>query len=291
MDFRRYSYLIAACGILALAVIIPLEFYFWFVAPKVEPLPGVQVLHPHFFGNPAVQLDKIRLKAVYVVPQGKTAWPDWKNIFEKALQDDAKFHALQFRNASQISFDIFSEPVFLENSAVYYDSNDTNGGNPRGLIAIAQELETRLLSPDGDLYSSEFVGKNPNEYTVLGILYEGVGAVGGTVYESGTSSSQKIIKSSKLPETIIANARIKDLNNLFLLNRKFLTDMPYNAYGSTLLYHEFAHTIGLPDAYDEHNAILSGDIMGGSRTEPISTTYIGDATLRMLGVLPEKYPR
>ena len=90
--------------------------------------------------------------------------------------------------------------------------------------------------------------KDRGDFTAIAVIYEGVGA-------SGTTGSM-------------------------ILSRAFLSDPQYADFASTLFYHEFGHTMGLPDQYDlETNQPFSADIMGGGRRRPLKYNYLDAALL------------
>lgn len=89
-------------------------------------------------------------------------------------------------------------------------------------------------------------------YRVFLILYEGVGASGS--------------------------------ENVALVSSAFLALPEYGAVATTILAHEFYHTLGIPDGYDLTTARAhSNDIMGEGRARPIEKTFISSETRARMG--------
>jgi len=152
---------------------------------------------------------------------------------------------------------------------------------------VGEEIERRVFREGGDLYDGTFAVSAAHEYPVMGIVYEGVGAAGGVIWESGLGSLEEVAKELQIPKEMIFQVGIEGTDGFFLLNRQFLTDFSYKPYGATLLYHEFAHTLGVPDRYDassQTDEAFSDDIMGGRRREPIEGNYLSAQLLKDLGV-------
>lgn len=266
----------------------------WFFASReeIEP-PLLTEPVPHFYKDPTRPIETIRLKLVYAVPKNKIAdlYADWRSRLEETLDEVVRFHHLQFRGLSKIVYDIFPEPVILENDNIFYDTERTDFGNPKALIAVSEEIEKRLFQSGGDLTREDFREAGEGEYPVLGLLYEGVGAAGGVIYESELESPREIAARLGIPESVVYVVRITSVDGFFILNRKFLSQAPERKRGSTLLYHEFAHTLGLPDEYDiESDVPSTNDIMGAGRKKSIEVTYLERDTLRELGVLRAEEP-
>ncbi len=281
------SYLWWALAVLAGAGLLPAALYFFLLSPRVAKLTPPFRPVAHFYENPKISLNQIRLKVFYVVPRNKTVLPDWQTPIQSALKDAVRFHTLEFQGSSVLNYDIFPEPVVLTEDNLAYDTTSTNRGNPYALLRISDELGRRAFRADGDLYTPNFLAGEPNEYQVLGIVYEGVGDAGSAIYESDLSSASEIAKQLGVPESAVAVVHLEKVNGFFLLNRDFLTNEKYRSYGATLMYHEFAHTLGLPDGYDVlTNAVWTSDIMGGGRYDPIGTAYLDQKSLHGLGILP-----
>lgn len=90
--------------------------------------------------------------------------------------------------------------------------------------------------------------------SIFVIVYEGVGASG----------------SSELKSSIIASGYfIQELEKTF---------------APSVFYHEFAHTLGIPDAYDHaKNIPFSNDIMGAGRNKPLKITYLSQEVKEKMG--------
>ena len=268
-----------------------LGLVFWFLLPQLflkEPTTVRSESKIHAFHNPDSNLEKIRIRAFYVVPQNKTAdaVSNWKEFLETSLAKAAEFHKIQFREKSALNYDIYPEPVILEKNNIFYDTKTTKYGNPKALIGIANELEKRVFRKDGDLYNENFSQRSASEYPVLGIIYEGVGAAGGVIYESELESTVEIAKKLGLPESVIYKVDVESADGFFILSRTFLTDAEYRFNGVTNFYHEFAHTFGLPDGYDLETGVSSTfDIMGEGRKKPIEIMYLDRKFTRALGLV------
>lgn len=256
-------------------------YYFYISSEKNGFVSDVDEIRPHLYGFPEVDISKTRIKAVYAVPKNKTdfVYADWKSVLEEALGKSKKFHGIQFRGKSALNYDVYPDPVFLLNEAPFYDSNETNFGNPRALINIGEEIEKRIFQEDGDLYSGEFSEFKTGEYSVLTILYEGVGAAGGIIQESEFETPEEIAASIGLDMRHIFVVDIKSVDGFSLLSRSFLTEQETKFYGESLFYHEFAHVLGFPDQYDRY------DIMGAGRLKPIEQAYLDRHLLQGVGVI------
>lgn len=212
--------------------------------PPKEETPLVKKIAPHFYRNPLTDISRINLKVFYAVPQNKIPLEGWPALLEPVLVDSEKFHKVQFRGISELHYDIASQPFLLERESGFYDTGNTDRGNPEGLKNIFSEIKRRvpgIFEPAG------------GAFTVVAIVYEGVGA-------SGTDGAM-------------------------ILSRTFLSDGQYRDFRSSLFYHEFGHTLGLPDRYDlEHSIPYSNDIMGAGRRKSIELTYIDMELLREMGL-------
>lgn len=201
----------------------------------------------HLYKNPAVSIAKIHLKIFYAVPKDKTdsVYAGFSSFLKKYLDDAVRFHRSQFREYSAFTYDVYPEPVFMDEESLFYNTTDTNHGNPEGLKNLVPEIERKMAA---------FLKHEKDEFLVIGIVYEGVGA-------SGAESA-------------------------FLLSREFLSEEQYRLIAATLLYHEFGHALGLPDQYDiATGAPYSNDIMGGGREKPIEVNYIDRELLREMGIV------
>jgi hypothetical protein len=241
----------------------------------------------HFYKNPSRDISKIDLKVFYAVPKNKAGnvARDWREAIENVLEKAARFHKLQFRGKSILSYEVFPEIVILNQENIFYDTERTDKGNPQALIAVAEEIQKRVFTRGGDIYRPDFAF-DEGVYRVLGIVYEGVGAAGGVIFESEKRTAKEIAYDLKMPADYVFIAKVTVADGFFILSRQFLTEQEYAIFSPSLLYHEFAHTFGLPDLYDSAtNAVFSNDIMGAGRRRPIEGTFIDRSLLINLGVL------
>ena len=241
---------------------------------------------PHVYKNPNESIAQIHVEAWYVVPDNKVSStdPDWYKEISDALATAAQFHQLQFGGRSMLNYDIFPQPVYLQNDNEAYDTTSTNDGNPHALINIGEEIERRVLQPGGDLYSAKFAATSTGEYNVMAIFYEGVGASGGMIYDTPLNTPDQIAQQLGLPASIVYIVNINSVNGFFILNQDFLRRPDLVPVGVTTLYHEFAHTIGLPDLFNASDSPLSNDIMGEGRKKAIDDTYIDQSLLQDMGI-------
>ncbi|MEK7561141.1 MAG: hypothetical protein AAB539_04275 [Patescibacteria group bacterium] len=254
--------------------------------PAIYGTAMTPLARPHVYGRPERSIEEIRITAFYFVAKNKKdrIADNWRDALEKNLAALADFHALQLRGRSHISYRIYPAPVIGLEDNIFYDTDVTQRGNPHGLIHISEELDRRALRETGNLYDVGFAARPKNSYASLFILYEGVGASGGIIYESGEKSVEGIAAETGLSPDVIFIVGVKNADGFFLLNREFLMGS-YADIGGSLLAHEFYHTLGLPDGYTGTEATpTTSDIMGLGRMRPIERAYIGRETLENLGL-------
>jgi len=257
--------------------------YFFVGASKIYMEEFAQASAPHIYADSEKSIGAIKIFAVYFVPRDKTEFTKeaWGKPIEAALEDLKKFHFLQLAGLSDIDYAIYPKPVIGLKEGIEYDTETTQGGNPRALLNISEELENRIFKPDGDLFMRAFVERKEGEYPVLAIIYEGVGAMGGIVHESELEDKREIAKEAGVPEELIHIVDIKSVDGFFLTNIFFLENK------NSVFTHEFYHTLGIPDAYETpgfYDIPLGKDVMGAGRFGPIEKTYIEKNTLQQLGI-------
>jgi hypothetical protein len=242
-------------SIVVLFVLVIVAFGIYFLVLKEAgisegPLPVSSV---HYFKKQDIPLDNIRVKAFYFIPKNKTEYifPGWESVLNNALEELSAFHLAVFGGLSQVSFDVFKEPVIGFEENLFYDTEITDRGNPHALRNIYWEMEERALKPSGDLYDEDFLKSRENEYVVYYFIYEGVGGSGS--------------------------------EDVALISRDFLTNDEYKDVGTSIFYHEFAHTLGIPDHYDEDGNYFSFDIMGFGLKRPLVFNYLDQSILRNMG--------
>lgn len=279
----RYLFLTFGAIFAALAAM-----YFWIGVPRISPsleeLP--ESLAPHVYNIPERSLKHTQIAAFYFVPKNKVDAQDenWKALLEAGLEKLRAFHALQFQGFSDLTYAIYPEPVIGVEENLFYDTEVTQRGNPRALMSVAEEIEGRVFRPSGDLAIREFSAPPAHVYPVMLIMYEGVGAAGGVIHESELETVGEIAEALGLPEEIIFRVNVDSAGGFFLVNRDFLSEA-FAPAGVTILAHEFYHTIGVPDGYDEESAVAeTSDIMGLGRFKPLEKTYLKEDTLRQLGL-------
>jgi len=276
--------------VLAIAVVASLTAlagYFYFLRGENEK-SSASSASAHFYNDPKTSIAEIGLKVFYAVPKNHEKDFDrgWRGTIDAALLKASRFHALQLRGFSKLNYEIFPRPFFLENEDIFYNSTSTDRGNPRGLIAIAEEVDRRVFRKSGDLYNQEFAKFKDGEYPVMGLIYEGVGASGGVIYETDKELTQEeIAKRLGVPESIVFIVDVESSRGFFLLNHEFLREKMLSVLGPTYLYHELAHSFGLPDREEGGGAAQGNDIMGYGRRESIEVMYIGKDLLKGLGII------
>lgn len=266
-----------------------LAIYFFIGVAEVHTEESFVVAKPHRYKDADRSIEKIRIFAVYFVPKNKTESirEAWGKPIESALSDLQKFHELQFAGLSKIYYTIYPAPVIGLKESIEYDTETTQGGNPAALLSIAEELDERVFKQTGDLFNEEFAKNDKSAYPVLAIIYEGVGAVGGVVYESEAETSGEIAQETGLAEALIHIVDVKSVDGFFLTNIFFLEDPEGQTRKNSVFAHEFYHTLGVPDGYEtpgSYDIPTSQDIMGLGRFRTIEKTYFEKNTLKQLGL-------
>lgn len=274
-------------GVLVLIFGSLAAMYFLIGVPQIYSEEFKELPIPHSFGDANRSIPEISIAAFYFVPQNKTAdvVENWKEILESSLQKLKMFHNTQFLGRSRITYAIYPEPVIGLKEGIKYDSESTQNGNPQALRNVSEELQVRVFDAGGDLSLSDFKPFREGAYPVLAIVYEGVGAVGGVIYESEFEIASDIATRLRLPEASIFIVDVEAADGFFLINRRFFDGPEYIHLGPTLFAHEFYHTIGIPDAYKIPSEIpTSADIMGLGRFKQLEETYIDKKTLGKMGL-------
>lgn len=261
--------------------------YFYIGVPKIykEAYPALPT--PHFYKNQERSISKIKIAAVYFVPKNKSEFlsGNWKEILEPNLKKLQEFHNLQFREQSKIIYEIYPEPIIGLKDTIEYDTENSNRGNPFGLLSISEEIERRVFNSGGDLFIPDFFKADDDAYPVLAIMYEGVGASGGIAYSSDLESVIDIARELDLPESMVYKIDVESVDGFFLINIAFLRDAEYLIESASLFSHEFYHTIGVPDAYNILTGIdTSQDIMGLGRHRLLEKTYLNKDTMKQFGL-------
>ena len=279
------KYFIATFILLALGIAV---VYFTSGVPSVEKTDVsflASATGPHFFQDPSRSLKNIVIFGFYFVPKNKLIHlnGDWKAQAESNLEKLKNFHALQFRGKSQVRYELYPDPVIGREENLFYDTEITQGGNPRALISVAEELEKRIFKPDGDLHNPNFK-RQAGEYPVSAIFYEGVGAAGGAIQDSQLNFPVEIAESLGIPESAIFILDVESVNGLLLVNREYLSG-ERGPNGDSIFAHEFYHTLGAPDGYAHESGIAgTSDLMGLGRMRPLAHTYLDKETLKSFGL-------
>lgn len=237
--------------VIVLVAAVLLFMYIRIGVPKIYSESPLVLVLPHHFLKPEISLENISIRALYFVPKNKNGVEieNWREILEDNLKKLAAFHVFQLQGRSQIIFRIYPQAVVGKEEQNVYDTDVTNRGNPEALKRVALELEERLKQ-GGDLYRLDFLSQD-KAYNVTYILYEGVGASGS--------------------------------DNIAFISRAFFTDPQYDSIAASLFAHEFYHTLGLPDAYDDDGVSTGTDLLGLGRFRPLNKTYLSREFLAGLG--------
>lgn len=231
-----------------------LLFLVSFSGSDVAPPPPIFSSQPHAFDSSHESIAEIRLTAVYFVPRNITPTDQWYRLLEQELTRLQQFHAVQFRNRSNISYNIHPSVIrgALTNEA--YDVDILQHDNPVVLRSVAGEI-TQALALDLSSASSP--------YQVLLVLFEGRGA----------SGSKHL---SLISRDFFERADTR------LYAGTFLAHEFYHALGIPDAYTTISK-VYTEDISVDVELISSRDIMGRVRI-PLEETYIAPVTLTAMGL-------
>ena len=245
--------------VLALIFAVLLFLYVTISSPLVYRETVSFSADPHLYNNPDRSIKNIKMYAFYFVPKNRAVsqFAEWKKVLRSGLEKLVAFHSLQLRQTSRVYYTIYPESVIgLQDDAIY-DTAITQYGNSQALVRVAEEIEDRVFDPEGDLYRQDYSPAQKGEYPILLILYEGVGASGGIIYDSKLKSVSEVAQKLDLPESVIHPVEIKTVDSFLLLNREYMTQTQNADIGTTLLIHEFYHTLGVPEAIKRKRKMVS----------------------------------
>ncbi len=251
--------LLLSLGCFTLAVII-----FFLILPKKPEKVLLPVLSPHIYDDTRESIKNIHITIFYFVPKNMVAKKidNWTLVTEGAFKELSTFHSTQFLNTSTITYSFFPKVIIGTQTSQVYEPT-VNEDSPDALTLIEAEIKERVYSKEGDLYDASFLTTRGNTKELSIILFEGEGGAGKKAYG--------------------------------LVSRSYLTDKEFSMYGSTILAHEFYHTLGVPDNYQKSmyvydnaqqkviSLIKNGNIMGRI-DRPLVESYLDKETLIKMGL-------
>lgn len=245
-------HVLAIIGCIGVALVFLIMFVgFADVAPPVI----VFFPRPYVYGNPAESIADIYVTAVYFVPRDMMPISDgtWRSLLERELSRLQKFHDVQFRGFSRITYAVHPNPVVGRETHVVYDIDVLHHNDQYVLRPVVEELSAVLRL--------ELNAGPP--YKVLLVLYEGAGA--------GGSNHMSLISRSFFER--------HDTRNVA---GAFLAHEFYHALGVPDGYRVVPKVF--PDGSEvDAEVVQTRDIMGRVRI-PLNETYLSPATLTAMGL-------
>lgn len=232
--------------------------------------PPIVANHPsniHHFEDAKIDLTHIIVWVFYFVPEDhkEKIFGDWQPTIKKVMDETVTFHASQFKSQSELTYRLYPKPVIGQETVASYAKDDTPT-EPKSLGRIIKELDRRVFQASGDLYDPGSSQSPTGSYTMKIIIYE--------------ADPPKLAQVSQTGEI----GGYSDQNTT-LVARKILTDLPNQPYGSSIVYHEIGHMMGLTEGYDyQSNQPSTNDIMGSGRSRTLEHNYINPDILKTMGV-------
>lgn len=232
--------------------------------PTVETLVFTDTNFPHFYENSNTPILKVSVLIMYFVPKdrAKQSIDNWQEVVENNFKKLQDFHSVQFSGKSEITYEFFPKIIMGEKKGKEYELKTAGYSDKEMIFPISEEITRRVLTKGGDLYLEDKKIEE-GERRVYFVVYEGEGGAG-----SGSFA---------------------------LLSRSYLTNKAFDFFSASFLAHEFYHTLGIPDSYEESSYVYndlqrvpvsiltSKDIMGYVRV-PIESAYLNRSTLEKMGI-------
>lgn len=218
--------------------------------------------------NPSIDLSRIHILMYYVVPIDikDSQRQDWQSIIDQAMVEIIQFHASQFKDYSTLNYSLYPKPIIGNKTAEEYSKDDTPTDR-KALTFILEEINERVLQKGGDLYDQKIALQPDATYQMNIIFVEG--------------DFPKFQSEGKTNDVV----GYGDEKQSAIIYRKVLTDDQRRDYGTSIVYHEIAHNMGLDDQYDYQTLQpTSDDIMGSGRLRPLKYNYIEPKILKQLGL-------
>lgn len=202
----------------------------------------------HAYNQPEVSIAKVKVAVFYFVPKNENL--QLYSNWRETLEKNLK----NLKTFHTLQFQSRSDLEY----EIYYDPIIGLEDN-----LFYDTLVTQYGNPEGlknvrkELITRGFIKPQEGAYNVALVMYEGVGA----------SGSEKL--------------------RTAFFSRKYLSEAEYKNNGPSIVFHEFYHTLGIPDRYEKENGrevIWSADIMGSERGKNFKKTHIDNITLRGFGL-------
>ncbi|MEI7604172.1 MAG: hypothetical protein WCJ19_04075 [bacterium] len=247
--------------------------------------------NPVRYKDPEQSIGKVLIQAIYVVPNGADAKPMWKTYIESNLKNIQKAQSRIFNNKSDIDYKIYPEVVnatelqrdALTNVARGIVNKDKKNSNTQKPIDY---LDNNIYIYENEVkYPNFFVDNESNYYNqVTTIVYYEVGK-----NTEGLSESKKYESGYAGTSPLLSNGNYFSIIGVNLSRDISLDSSPY---------HEFVHTLGLPDEYKYLDGTIqripqhifksvkmdSDTLMEYSRDLDLNNTYIDDQERIMMGI-------
>ena len=242
----RKKLLLVMLGAGALGICAVAGFFLLRAESEPGPVTGPAPA-AHLFREPDTSIASIRLRVFYAVPSNRVDMVDSSWL---ALVQPALEDSAEFHRLQLRGLSKLDYEIYGEPTILEHENlfYDTSSTDKGNPEAL------RRIVPELERRFPDLTASRPGEFSVIAVIYEGVGAAGS--------------------------------EGAMILSRTFLADEQYRSFRSALFYHEFGHTIGLPDQYDlDSGTPFSRDIMGAGRRTPLERNYIDSSLLKDLGVI------
>lgn len=255
----KFKYSIIAVFIVIISVT---AFRFKYSSDKEKNISKMIKETVYFYDDQTLKLSNIKLYAIYALPQTKKNQlkNNWQNLIKEALNKAKLFHQIQFRNRSKIDYEIYPQIIVLDDtpSQIGFDSLKLSE-----FLKIVENIEKKLVR--------ELLKLKDDSYKILVIFYEGEGAFGAVI-----TDKSDLLNKYKSSLNVVTTT-IENFNGIAFISLDYLN----KPYGESILYHEIAHTFGIPDAY-QNNKDFSLDIMGNGRFLPLEINYLDYETINKM---------
>jgi hypothetical protein len=231
------------------------SLYFFVGVPRVYDDTYQGTRTPHIYDDPDQAIERIHITALYFVPT------------DRVLAQRTNWRTILEEKLTELAD--FHTRQFAYTSSISFEilpepvyGLQESGAYGTDAIHFGNPSEMKRIITELRP-TMQKVGGAPEAYEVIVVMYEGIGAA--------------------------------STENISLISRQFLTELPYAEFGTTYLAHEFYHSLRVPEGYAEAyvsfennqknriEVLSSSDVMGRIQV-PITNTYLSRDSLSRMGM-------